>query len=543
MSHNIPQLLQLQVQAELCRRALAKRSYLEFVKFMDPMMLIGPFQEKMAEIVDEFVALLLAHKEPNFIIEAPPRHGKTTFFSQYLPAFIYLQDPRLFVIHTAYNQTFADDLGRMARNVVSDPRYQDLSPVAAPDPLVNAIDRFDTQAGGKYFAVGMGGALTGRGGHAIIVDDPVKGSDAADSPAEMERQWRWFETVLCTRAMPMCGKLIILTRWTANDIAGRALRLADENPDAPKWRRFSFPAMCVDPKTDLLHRPLEAALDPKRYPREKLVRVRAGMSPRGWSAIYQQNPVPEQGTFFKMDAVEKQVRPVKSFPPSSELAIYIAGDFAIGEKDHNDYTVFWPFGVDEDDNVWMLPDVKRFKGSGGKIIDALLDLADLYSPRELILEDGHIYRALHSTIRRTMQDRGRYYSITSPYPTKDKKARAEPLRARIEQGKLFLPDCPFVRDIVLREAAAFGADKTAVHDDTIDAAALGVGQLAKLMAGRHMAPKVEYIKTDLGDPVNGLTMEQLKARSARVLPQRTYFDAPGNPLLQVPTMLNGRPRT
>ena len=537
----------LQIQAELARRELARRDIVEFAKFIAPGNLplddgalhLSKFQLHLAGVCQRIVDETLAGKEPRYIIEAPPRHGKSLFLSQIMPPYFFLRDPSKFIIHTTYGQSFANDFGRNVRGILNHPRFIDLNPMACPDPSTNAVDRVDLMGKGSYFAVGMNGPITGRGGHLLILDDPVKDAATADSVVELENQWKWYTQVFRLRAMPKCGIVIILTRWTAADVAGRVLDMMHADRNADQWTVVKYPALCVDPATDPLRRQLDEPLDPARYDLTKLTRIKASASPRAWAAMFQQNPIPQTGTFFDLSRVEKQIVPVEKFPPTDELSIYIPGDFAIGEKRQNDFTVFWPFGIDAHDNVWFLPDAKRFKGTGGKIIDVLLELAERYNTRELILEDGHIFRALHDSIKQRMEDRGRFFSITSPYPTSDKTARASPFRDRLEMGKVFLPDVPFVREIFMREAAAFGADKSGVHDDTVDCAGLGLGQLTRLLTGRARTEKEVRGPSPIPDFSGGYTLEELRERAGWTARQGNQPTAAG---VRVPGRLNGQER-
>jgi predicted phage terminase large subunit-like protein len=544
----LPTPAQLLIQSELARRELARREYLPFVRLMHEHLtggaqelVVTSFQQHLAAVCEYAIRELLAGREPRIIVEAPPRHGKSMFVSNYLAPWLYLQDPSLFVIHTTYNQAYANDLGKLVREVMFSPLYAQLNPKAAPDPNTAAVNRIDTVSRGEYHSTGMAGPLTGLGGHLMILDDPVKNADEADSPAEMERQWEWYTRVFRQRAMPRSGIFIVLTRWGSNDVAGRVLETAAANPNADQWQVFKYEAICTDPANDPLRRPEGAALDPVRYPLPALQRLKASISPRAWSAQFQQNPIPESGGFFDMKELDAVIKPVASIPPTDKLTIYITVDFAIGEKEHNDYTVVWAFGVDEDDNVWFLPDAKRFRKADGTVIDVMLDMAGALNARELIVEDGHIFRALRDLLKQRMRERKRYFSLTSPYPTKDKTSRAVPLRARIQQKKVFFPDCPFVRDVFVHEAASFGGRKTTVHDDTIDAAALGVGQLTRLMRGSPDAGPASHSPFKSAEPgAEGLTWDELKARTRPAA--RASIRKSAGTLVRCPRHLNGRAR-
>lgn len=543
--------LLLAAQVELARRELARRDILDFASFIAPGTLslddgqlhLSGFQRHLAGVCQKITDDLLAGKEPRYIIEAPPRHGKTLFLSQLLPPYFFLRDPSKFVVHATYSQDYANDLGRNVRKILNHPMYAELNPLARPDPNTNAVDRVDLMGNGSYFAAGMHGPINGRGGHLLILDDPIKGTEQADSQAELEKQWRWYTQVFRLRAMPKCGIVIVLTRWTAADIAGRVIDAMSADVNADSWTVVKYPALCVDSKTDPLKRQIDEPLDPGRYPYDKLLTLRASSSPRAWAAMFQQNPIPQTGTFFDLTRIESQIRDVKKFPNTDEMTVYVPGDFAIGEKRQNDYTVFWPFGIDADDNVWFLPDAKRFKANSGDIItDVLLELAERYNTMELILEDGHIFRALHDSIKARMRDRNHYFTITSPYPSADKIARAAPFRDRLEMGKVFFPDVPFVREIFMREAAAFGADKSGVHDDTIDACSIGLGQLTRLLAGRARAPVGKRQPRGVPDFTNGMTLDEIKARLGKHPTWNQNVAESGNQFIRVPDRLNGAAR-
>lgn len=503
---------------------------------------VSAFQHHLAAVCEYAVKELLLGHEPRIIVEAPPRHGKSLFVSNYLTPWLYLQDPSLKVIHTTYNQKYANDLGKLVREVMTSPLYADLNPSAVPNPNVLAVNRIDTVSRGEYHSTGMDGTLTGLGGHLLIVDDPIKNADVADSANEMERQWEWYTRVLRQRAMPKCGIFIVLTRWGANDVAGRVIETASTNPQADQWQVFRYEAVCTDKELDPLRREVGEPLDANRYPLQALNRLRASITPRAWSAQFQQNPVPETGGFFDMKELEQVIVPVGAYPSTKNLAVYIAVDFAIGEKEHNDWTVVWAFGVDDEDCVWFLPDIQRFKKEDSTAVEAMLTMAEALDAQELIVEDGHIFRSMRDLLKQRMNERGRYFHLTNPYPTRDKTARAVPLRARIQQKKVRFPDVPKIRDVFVHEAAAFGGRKTTVHDDMIDTAALGVGQLTRLMRGRSTpVPRSTSPFTNPEHDPNGMTWEDLQARLSRASSGQ-FTRRSDTSLVKVPRRLNGRPR-
>jgi predicted phage terminase large subunit-like protein len=160
----------------------------------------------------------------------------------------------------------------------------------------------------------------------------------------------------------------------------------------------------------------------------------------------------------------------------------------------------------------------------------MLDLADRLHPREIIPEDGHLFKGLRDFIDRRMQERGNHHYMNPIWPSKDKTVRAEPLRARLQQGKVFFPDMPLVREVFLQEGASFGADAAGIHDDMVDCAAMGVARIKGLRG--KAGPR-----TDSGPkPPEEFTHEWLLAR-AHARPRRRKVGE-----VRVPLRLNGRPR-
>ncbi len=527
---------------EMARRELARRDLLEYMKYFNPDFIVEPFQVHICERIMVFLNAIIAGEDPCIIIEAPPRHGKSFICSENLPSFaigyLSLHIPKTKLLHLGYNQTFITDFGRINRDRLRDYRYINLFPNQEARPDVAGTSHVETLSQDIYHVAGMGSAITGYGAHLLIIDDPVKGSEDADSEKEVRKQIDRYQTDISTRAMDRCGKLIMMTRWSNMDIAGYVQEKARQNPEADQWEVLKFPAIATD--NDILGRKPGDPLCPRRFPLKRLRKDRAGKSAKAWSALYQQNPVPETGGFFEASDIEACVTPLSKYPDIAELNVYISGDFAIGTKAKNDFTVFWPFGIDKNNHIWFLNDLCRFKGGGNQIVSDLLRLAKKYraltNMRGLILEDGHIYRALRDSIKQRMLETGHVYFIDAPYPTKDKVARAEPLRARIQQHMVHFPDTEQFKDIVFKEFMAFGEDSVGVHDDTVDAAATGVMRLSHLRAWRKSGVATPTAKgpTDIAD----MNMDQIKALHNK----QSYHRGRRNTRARVPSTLNGQTR-
>ena len=522
---------------EIQRRTRARKDLLEYIRYFHPDYIAEPFHRYVCARIMAFLNDIVAGNDPCLILEAPPRHGKSMICSDNLPSFAlgwlmeHIARPQ--IIHVGYSQSFIDTFGRKNRDRLADERYMNLFPQAQISSNSASASHVNLTDGSMYHAAGMNAAVTGLGGHLLLLDDPVKGSDEANSELEMKRQLDWYMSVLATRAMDKCGKLLILTRWSNADIAGQVQQIAKQNPEADQWEVIKFPAIAGE--NDVLGRKPGEPLSPRRFPLKRLHRERAGKTAKVWSALYQQNPVPESGGVFSAEDVQRAFTDLSKYPDTSKLSMYVGGDFAIGTKRKNDYTVFWPFGVDENNHLWFLNDIRRFKGGGNEIVEQLISLAKRYSPKALILEDGHIFRGIRDALQQRMRETGQFTYIDAPYPTQDKVARAEPLLVRMQQGLVHLPDTGFVKDVVFNEFMAFGEDSVGVHDDCVDAMATGAMRLSKLR--KFHAPKLKTPE-QLPDRDSMAGIKLLTQNSRRTAHKTSQYSGAA----RVPLRLNGKPR-
>ena len=154
----------------------------------------------------------------------PPRHGKSILTSEFFPAWYMGRNPDKFIICSTYAQDLADDFGRKVRNQLQDKQYEDLFPNAHLSTDSASVRRFHTSRGGVYFAVGAGSAITGRGAHLLLIDDPIKGREEADSQAMRKNLLDWYRATAYTRLMPNGSVILIQTRWHEDDLAGWILK-------------------------------------------------------------------------------------------------------------------------------------------------------------------------------------------------------------------------------------------------------------------------------------------------------------------------------
>lgn len=215
----------------------------------------------------------------------PPRHGKSEMVTVRYPVWRLKQNPAMRVIVGAYNQTLAEKFSRKARRIAETQLTLSKERTAAED--------WETAQGGGFRAVGVGGGITGQGGDLIIIDDPVKNREEANSQAYRDRVFDWYTDDLYTRLEPGAAMILIMTRWHEDDLAGRILA----SEDGPSWEVVSLPALAEE--NDPLGRAVGMALCSDRYDERKLEKIRTVLGTWAFAALYQQRPAPAEGGMFK----------------------------------------------------------------------------------------------------------------------------------------------------------------------------------------------------------------------------------------------------
>ena len=432
----------------------------------------------------------------------PPRHGKSELASIRFPAWHLGHHPHHELINVGYNSDLPMGFSRKVREVFRDPNYQAIFPGSQLNPDSQSVEKWLTTAGGGFTAAGVGGGITGKGAHILIVDDPIKDQKEADSALTRDTLWDWYQSTAYTRLAPGGGILVIQTWWNDDDLAGRlqmAMSTQKENAEVDMFEIIKYPALSeaweyrddADPTTPgpivrsdteidtknpplgmstklTLLRPKDTCLHEERYPTDAIKRIRANLQPRIWSALYQQNPVPDEGMYFRKEFFKYQ----RQLPSPMGLNIYTAWDFAIGEKQQNDWTVGATILQDELDQIYVL-EIFRMKGDSFQIVEAMLDTALRWGALSqtgymIGAEDGQIWRAIEPLMRKRMTERRQYPPIEVLKPLTDKLARARPLQGRMQQGRVIFPEGASWVAQAEQEMLRFPAG---AHDDVVDALA------------------------------------------------------------------------
>jgi len=384
-------------------------------------------------------------------------------------------------IACSYNISLAMGFSKKIKALLDDPAYQSVFDARLhPDNRSTEEWAIHGHTGG-YVAAGVGGGITGKGAHILVIDDPIKNAEEADSATTREGLWDWYGSTAYTRLAPGAGVLVIQTWWHDDDLAGKLQQAMINDPESDQFEIIKYPAIAehdeyLDYDTDLIvydEPPANGKLlrvkgDPlheARYDIAKLKRIKATIASRFWAALYQQNPVPDDGSYFTKDQFRRA-----PIPSRLHSNVFVAWDFAISEKQHNDYTV-GTVGLQDHNDVLNVAEVVRFKSKDAFfIVEAILNLAKRWYHPSLTLgfEDGQIYRSIEALLKKRMRELKFYPSIVVLKPISDKQARARVIQGRMQQGMVEFNTEGEWYEVVRTEMLRFPAG---VHDDCVDSLA------------------------------------------------------------------------
>ena len=310
------------------QREVVHASFLDFVRAMWPAFIEGYHHSKMADAFERVARGELKR----LIINMPPRHTKSEFASYLLPAWYLGLSPEKKVIQTAHTAELAVGFGRKVRNLVGDPDFQRVFPGVGLQADSKAAGRWNTSANGEYFAIGVGGAVTGKGADLLIIDDPHSEQEGQSlDPAVFDRVYEWYTSGPRQRLQPGGSIVIVMTRWHKRDLTGAILKSSIERDGADEWEVIEFPAIMESGR----------ALWPEFWGIEELEKLRAELPVSKWSAQYQQDPAAEEGALVKREwwKVWEEEQ-----PPKCEFIIQ-SWDTAFLKSERADFSACTTWGV------------------------------------------------------------------------------------------------------------------------------------------------------------------------------------------------------
>lgn len=458
-------------QAELADIAasLGRRSLLSFTTFTRPDYEVNWHHVRVADALDR----VLNGTCRRLMIFEPPQNGKSEQVSRRFPAYVFGKKPATRVIACSYNMSLAQDMSRDVQKIVDTPEYNELFPetrlAEGRDVEKRTQGQFDIVGHrGYYIAAGIDGPITGKTSDIGIIDDPIKNRAEAESETYRDRVWEWYKSAFATRQFGSNGAIIIcLTRWHEDDLAGRLLKLAAENPDADQWEVISLPAI-AEATTVGDPRRKGDALWPEKYSLSELKRRRAGMGEYDWAALYQQKPAPSGGGLFKeewfagriLDAPPSSMRLARGWDTAGTAD---GGDWTCGVKLGEEFHKDPMTGATSSTGRFIVLDVQR-KQLGPDGVDKLMkltaDLDGVKCAQREEKEGGSAGGAV--TAARLKMLKGFDYSEV--IISGSKVTRSKPFRAQCEGGNVYLLRGDWNAEYV-KELCGF---PTAKHDDQVD---------------------------------------------------------------------------
>jgi predicted phage terminase large subunit-like protein len=467
---------------------------------------ITPQARLLCQIIEKIARgePLTEHGDKNAAISIGPQTGKSEIISRRGPAWLFGRNPTLNAILGSYNQDFANEFGDDVGSIIRSDQHRQVFPAHALRKGGNAKDLLISTDGGKLAFVGVGGSGTGKPADVFIVDDPIRNDDDAQSEVYRDRTWNWFTKVASTRIHNESAMVVVHTRWHEDDLIGR---LCDpEHPERGKkyagvaedWLHINIPAIVEDPalakalgltlrvqQNDLVRaqfgtKPI-AALWPERFSLEFLAKQKR-LDKRGFTALRMGKPAPEDGDYFKADWLVPYYS-VDDLP--KRLQMYGSSDHAATEKRKNDASVIGCVGVDEKDDIWVMPDLIWDRMETDGIVESLLTQFKTHKPLLWWLEDENISKSFGPFLMKRMQEERTYVTLDGISRITDKRQHARSIQGRLQMKKVHFPVFaswwPDARNEMLK--FPFGT-----HDDFVDFIAnVGQGMNKQSMASREPA--------------------------------------------------------
>lgn len=445
----------------------ARTGLLAFICYTFPEYAVNWHHRELARVLNKFAR----GEIKRLIVTMPPRHGKSQQVSRHLPAFMLGQNPRLKVVAASYAAELADAMNRDVQRIIDSKEYRDVFPetklrggamstTGGANAWVRNSGLFETVGyGGTYRSVGVGGSLTGLGGDRILVDDPIKNQEEADSLAQRNKVWDWYTSTLHTRCEPGGGICVTATRWHDDDLIGRLLKLSAEDPNADQWTVVNIPAVAESEPHDHDPRAPDEVLWPERYPSTVLAAIKATLGSRKWSALYQQRPAPELGLLIQ----RTWWRYFDVYPERFDQIVQ-AWDLTFTKSETSDYVAGGTFGRKGAD-IYLL-DLVHDRLSFTQSLVRLKALRARWPQCQLTLvEKAANGAALHDTLQSEVP------GIVLVPPKGSKVARVNAVSPRIEAGNVWIPSSEIAPGwggpdgTVVTEWTAF---PSGVHDDIVD---------------------------------------------------------------------------
>ena len=443
---------ELEILSNLKDKEVAQKKFMKFVKLVWPTFIAGRHHAIMAEAFEK----VASGEIKRLIINMPPRHTKSEFASYLLPAWFLGKFPQKKVIQTSHTAELAVGFGRKVRNLVDSDVYKSIFPGVGLQADSKAAGRWATNAGGDYFAIGVGGAVTGKGADILIIDDPHSEQEAALAETNSEvydKTYEWYTSGPRQRLQPGGAIIVVMTRWSKKDLTGRVLQAAAQRSTGEDWEVIEFPALFEDDKP----------LWPEFWSVEELMALREELPTGKWMAQYMQQPTSEVSAIVKREWWKIWD---KDYAPQCEFTIQ-SWDTAFLKSERADYSACTTWGVfyHPDDtgvdraNIILLNSFKKRMEFPELKQKAYEDYRN-WEPDALIVEA----KATGAPLIFELRAMGIPVQEFTPSKGNDKIARLNAVADMFASGMVWVPDTRWAEELV-EEVASFPSGE---HDDLVD---------------------------------------------------------------------------
>ena len=430
----------------------ARDEFLPFVKSQWAAFIHGKHHEIMADAFERVARGDLKR----LIVNMPPRHTKSEFASYLFPAWFLGRYPQKKIIQTAHTAELSVGFGRKVRNLIQSEDFKKIFPDVTLSVDSKAAGRWSTNKGGEYFAIGVGGAVTGKGADVLVIDDPHSEQEATIgdyNPEVYDKVYEWYTSGPRQRLQPGGAIILVMTRWSKRDLTGQILKNYTQREGSGEWEVIELPA--IMPSGD--------ALWPEFWKKEELDSLKAELPVSKWNAQYQQDPTSEEGALIKREWWQEWT---KNDLPACDSIIQ-SWDTAFLKTQRADYSACTTWGV------FHAPDDEGRTRPNLILIDAYkekLEFPDLkraaydkyweFEPDQMIIEA----KAAGSPLIFELRAMGIPVTEFTPSRGQDKIARVNAVTDLFASGVIWHPPTRWA-DEVIEECAAFPSGD---HDDFVD---------------------------------------------------------------------------
>jgi len=467
-------LAELEKLDEMKAQALAKQRFIKFVEMMWPSFIGGRHHLKMADAFERVARGELKR----LIICMPPRHTKSEFASYLLPAWFLGLFPEKKVIQCSHTAELAVGFGRKVRNLVDTEGYRKLFPKLHLAADSKAAGRWNTSKGGDYFAIGVGGAVTGKGGDLLIIDDPHSEQEAAlaeSNPEIYDKVYAWFTSGPRQRLQPGGAIVIVQTRWSKRDLVGQIIKDALVNDSLDEWEVIEFPAIL----------PSGNPVWPEFWSLDELLKVKRDIPNSKWQSQYQQNPTSEGAAIVKREWWREWE---KEDPPKCDF-ILMSWDTAFEKKQRADYSACTTWGV------FYMDDDTGVKQANIILLNAFRDRMEFPELKRVAVEEYREWKPDSVIIEKKSSGAPLIYEMRAmgipvqeftPTRGNDKISRLNAVADVFASGRVWAPATRWAEEVV-DEVGDFPAGQ---YDDYVDTVSMAL----------HRFRKGGYISTNLDEP-------------------------------------------